>query len=105
MKIAVRFCLPVIMTVLLLCVSAIASPESDFVRPPGAARPLVWWHWMYGNISKDGITADLESMAAVGVGGVQLFPEATLDVPAGPVRYHSPEWYEMMRHTIATAKR
>ena len=40
------------------------APESElekgFMNPPDAAKPRAWWHWMNGNISKEGITADLE---------------------------------------------
>ena len=40
-----------------------------FAAPPAAARPHVWWHWMNGNVTKAGITADLEAMAKAGIGG------------------------------------
>jgi hypothetical protein len=36
--------------------------ERGFLDPPAAARPRVWWHWMNGNVTKEGITADLEWM-------------------------------------------
>ena len=35
--------------------------KNGFVNPPQSARPLVWWHWMNGNISKEGIKLDLRS--------------------------------------------
>jgi hypothetical protein len=41
-----------------------ASLEEDFNNPPGDAQPYVWWHWMGSNISKEGITKDLEAMNA-----------------------------------------
>ena len=41
----------------------------SFTRPPPAARPWVYWGWMNGNLNKEGITADLEAMARVGIGG------------------------------------
>ena len=31
-----------------------------FQNPPDSAKPRVWWHWMSGNVTKDGIKADLE---------------------------------------------
>jgi hypothetical protein len=31
----------------------------NFLNPPDSARPRVWWHWMNGNITKEGIRADL----------------------------------------------
>ena len=45
---------------------------ATFRQPPPAARPEVWWHWMNGNVSRAGIVADLDAMAAVGLGGVIL---------------------------------
>ena len=38
--------------------------EADFKNPPVSAKPHTWWHWMNGNITKAGIKADLEEMAA-----------------------------------------
>ena len=52
-----------------------------FVDPPDDARPRAWWHWMDGNITKDGIKLDLEWLHRVGIGGVTLFDAAD----AGPV--------------------
>ena len=42
--------------------------ETDFVTPPEATRPRCYWYWMDGNISKEGITKDLEAMKRVGIG-------------------------------------
>ena len=36
--------------------------KKGFEDPPSAARPLVWWHWMNGNITQEGIRLDLEWM-------------------------------------------
>ena len=58
-----------------------ADPLLDsFVHPPQSARPLVWWHWMNGNISKEGIKLDLEWMHRVGIAGFQNF-DAALATP------------------------
>ena len=56
----------------------------DFVRPPESARPWVYWFWLNGNITSDGITADLEAMKRVGIGGV-LIMEVDQGAPVGPV--------------------
>lgn len=79
------------------------SLEKNFQNPPASAKPFTWWHWMNGNVSREGITADLEAMAAAGVGGVQAF---NVDiVQAGPVGYASREWYELMNHAIRECQR
>lgn len=36
--------------------------EAGFLNPPHESRPMVLWHWMNGNISKDGIKKDLQWM-------------------------------------------
>jgi len=35
---------------------------AEFAAPPDAARPWVYWMWMDGNLTREGITADLEAM-------------------------------------------
>ena len=45
--------------------------KAGFENPPSGARPRVWWHWMNGNISKEGIKMDLEWMHRVRLGGFQ----------------------------------
>ncbi|GAA0562272.1 glycosyl hydrolase [Rhizomicrobium electricum] len=75
-----------------------------FARPPAAAKPHTLWHWMDGNVSKAGITADLEAMQCIGLGGAMIF-SIGYDLPAGPVRYASPEWRGMIRHAAAEAQR
>ncbi|MCO5296265.1 MAG: hypothetical protein M9921_05345 [Fimbriimonadaceae bacterium] len=75
-----------------------------FVNPPASAKPHTWWHWMDGNVTKEGITADLEAMAKAGMGGAQMFTVA-VGIPAGPVGYMSPEWRAMMTHAVKEADR
>ena len=50
--------------------------KSGFENPPESARPRVWWHWMNGNITKEGIKLDLEWMHRVGLAGFQNFDAA-----------------------------
>ena len=47
--------------------------RAGFVKPPSSAKAKVWWHWMNGNVSREGITADLEAMKHAGVGGAIIF--------------------------------
>jgi alpha-L-rhamnosidase len=34
--------------------------ERVFMNPPDSAKPRVWWHWISGNIIKEGIRLDLD---------------------------------------------
>ena len=36
--------------------------EQQFASPPDAARPWVYWYFMDGNMTREGLTADLEAM-------------------------------------------
>ncbi len=75
-----------------------------FQSPPASAKPHTWWHWMNGNVTKEGLTADLEAMARVGIGGAQIF-NVGCGVPAGPVKFLGPEWRELMQHAAKEADR
>ena len=68
--------------------------QSEFLNPPNRARPRVWWHWMNGNITPEGIRLDLDWMSRVGLGGFSVF-EGSLDTPqVVPKRmiYMTPDW-------------
>ena len=97
--------LPLLLALLPVGVShAGESLEAHFAQPPALARPQTWWHWVSGNVSKEGITADLEAMKRIGLGGVQLFNVDQSDVK-GPVVLMSPEWRELVKHTLNEADR
>lgn len=76
-----------------------------FADPPMRARPRVWWHWMNGNVTKDGITRDLEWMRRTGIGGLQNFDAAltTPQVVERRLEYMTPEWKDAFRHTARLA--
>ena len=75
-----------------------------FAQPPASARPWVYWFWLNGNITKEGITADLEAMKRVGIGGV-LIMEVDQGAPVGPVDFMSPQWREMFQHVQRESQR
>ncbi len=78
--------------------------EENFRRPPESARPWVYWVWMDGNISRKGITADLESMRQAGIGGV-IIMEVNVGIPRGPVGFMTPEWRALFKHVVAESER
>jgi hypothetical protein len=82
--------------------------EKNFFNPPESAKPWVFWYWMHGAVSKDGITADLEAMKEVGIGGAYLMPiQDTLStIPFQPtVRQLTPGWWAMVKFAMQEAKR
>jgi hypothetical protein len=82
-----------------------ADLEAGFLNPPESARPRVWWHWMNGNITKEGIRADLEWMHRVGIGGFQNFDAAlmTPQIVEKRLVYMTPEWKDAFLFTTKLA--
>ena len=84
--------------------AAAGDLAANFATPPAAARPWVYWFWLNGNITKQGITADLEAMQRTGVGGV-LIMEVDQGAPVGPVAFMSDAWRELFKFMVTEAKR
>jgi hypothetical protein len=90
---------------LLLVLTASADPlESGFLNPPDSAKPQTWWHWMNGNITKAGITADLEAMKQIGLGGATIV-NVDSGIPRGDVPFMSPAWREDFKFAMQEANR
>ncbi len=87
-----------------------AAPSSDpllqgFRSPPQAAKPRVWWHWMNGNVSEDGIRKDLDWMHRMGIGGANAIDAslATPQVVDKRLIYMTPEWQHAFRYAVGLA--
>jgi len=93
----------------LLCgMSYAQEAPSAFVNPPKDSRPLVWWHWIDGNISKDGIKADLEWMHRSGIAGFQQFDAGgammqMVQPVQERVKYLQDDWKEAFSYAIHLA--
>lgn len=77
-----------------------------FQNPPEEARPYVWWHWMDGNVSKEGILADLSWMHRIGISGFHQFDAGGVNMPrAAEVKYDylSEGWKDMFRYALDVA--
>jgi (4-O-methyl)-D-glucuronate---lignin esterase len=92
-----------------LCIAATAFAQSSsdplkkgFEDPPSTARPRVWWHWMNGNITKEGIRLDLQWMHRIGLAGFQNFDAALSTPQVVPKRlaYMTPEWKDAFKYAI-----
>ncbi len=95
------------LTGLALAQNSEGALERGFTNPPVAAQPRTWWHWTGGNVTKEGITKDLEWMKRVGIAGMQL-----ADVSSGQgqsveakLDFGTPEWLNVVRHAAAEADR
>ena len=79
---------------------AITSLEQGFHNPPVQTKPAVYWYWISDNISKEGVTRDLEAMARVGIGEAFIGNIFLDNVPAGDVKVMTDEWWELIEHAI-----
>lgn len=80
--------------------------QVEFRNPPDDARPRTWWHWTGGNVTKEGITKDLEWMKRSGIAGFQL---ADVAFGAGqrieePKLFGTPEWKSAVRYSASEAE-
>ncbi|HEX8546572.1 MAG TPA: glycosyl hydrolase [Cytophagaceae bacterium] len=82
--------------------------KESFATPSKTYRPATWFHFIGGNVSKEGITRDLEAIAQAGFSAIHLFhgqaggpwPGVDPQIPA-----LSPKWDEAVRHAAEECKR
>jgi len=87
----------------MVALNAADELASRFTQPPAEAKPWVYWYWMNGNVTREGIRADMQAFADVGVGGALTFDIGIH--PAGTVTNRSREWYELVKLATAEAAR
>ena len=90
------------------------DPAVIFANPPEAAKPGVLWMWMGSNLSKEGITHDLEALKAAGFGRTTMFSLADITIPWAANISKSPTheiiswtepWWKLVRHAAEESKR
>src|SRR5512139_385852 len=74
--------------------------ESGFDNPPAQTKPWCYWYWISDNISKEGITRDLEAMARVGIGEALIGNVFFEDTAPGDIKVLSEPWWEIVEHAI-----
>ena len=82
---------------------SLADLKAGFADPPREARPYLWWHWMNGNVTKDGIRKDLLWMDSIGIGGFHHF-DAAIGVPQiveNRLVYMKDDWKDAFKYAIA----
>ena len=88
--------------------------ERRFEDPPESARPGVWWHWMGCNVTREGITRDLEAFQRAGIAMVTIFGLADSCTPWAASIANSPTdgliaftdpWWELVRYAAEEGRR
>ena len=96
-------------TTFLMLASAASAGAADalragFASPPDSAKPQTWWHWMNGNVTKAGITDDLQAMRDIGLGGATIV-NVDCGIPHGAVDFMGPQWRDDFKFAVAEADR
>jgi hypothetical protein len=76
--------------------------HAEFVHPPDGARPWVYWYFMDGHLSAEGMAADLGAMKSAGIGG-GVYLEVGIGIPPGPVEFMSEPWQQMVADAFGKA--
>lgn len=93
---------------------SVTNPEKLFLDPPKSAYPGVLWMWMGSNISKEGITKDLEALKKEGFSSTTMFSLADVTTPWAGIIKNSPTpdviawtepWWKMVRYAATESKR
>ena len=80
-----------------------ASLRDAFTNPPESAKPGVYWFFLDGNLSKEGMRADLDALKNAGLGRA-IMMEADQGGPRGKVEYMTPEWLDCWRDAARRAE-
>lgn len=92
----------------LLCAYSFAQGtqqlQREFATPPQSIKTGVYWYWMCGNISKEGVIKDLEAMKKVGINRA-FIGNIYFDPYEGgrTVKLMSDEWWEVTHTALKTA--
>lgn len=79
--------------------------EAAFTRPGDSTKPYVYWYWISDNISREGITRDLEAMARAGIGAAYIGNVDVNKQNRGTVKVLTPEWWSLVEHAVHEGKR
>jgi len=83
--------------------------ENNFFKPPDSTKLSVYWYWMMGNISAEGIKKDLYAMSKVGIGRAFIGNIGSagyysdIKLTEGPVKIFSPDWWNCTKTAINEA--
>lgn len=79
--------------------------ETGFLNIPDSVQTSVYWYWVSGNISKEGVIRDLEAMKKVGINRAFIGNIGLDEVPYSKIKMFSEDWWDIMHTALKTATR
>jgi hypothetical protein len=101
----VKRCLPLLLLLVLVVVVRAQEMRAGFYAPPDSIQTSVYWYWISGNISREGVVKDLEAMKRAGINRAFIGNVAVGGVPDGSVKLFTPEWWDILHAALKTATR
>lgn len=80
--------------------------ESDFINPPTSIQTAVYWYWIDGNITKEGVIKDLEAMKSVGINRAfigNLGGHGMGEADGHHIKIFSEEWWDITHAALKKA--
>ena len=75
-------------------------------NPDMLAKPFTRWWWMGNTVTPEGISAELEAMAEVGIGGVEITPiYGVKGYEDQIISFLDSTWFSRLQHTLEEADR
>ncbi|TFF37080.1 glycosyl hydrolase [Mucilaginibacter psychrotolerans] len=79
--------------------------QTGFATIPDSVQTSVYWYWISGNISREGVIKDLEAMKKVGINRAFIGNIGLDNVPDGKVKMFSDDWWDILHTALKTATR
>lgn len=100
MKMVAALCL------LSICAVDVAAQENPWPEVTQTAKPWTRWWWPGSAVTPEGLTKQLETFAAAGLGGVEITPiYGAHGAESQYIEFLSPRWVEMLAHVTREARR
>lgn len=87
------------------CKSSEDTLEADFKNPPEQIQTSVYWYWMAGNVSEEGVVKDLHAMKKAGINRafIGCIGDNSMNTPYVKVAFGSDEWWKILHTALKTA--
>lgn len=78
--------------------------KKAFIETPKDQPLAVYWYWIDGNMSEEGVVKDLQAMKKVGINRVQIGMIGDgQGAPTGPVKMFTKKWWKILHTMFKTA--